>query len=367
VKRSSSPSDADPFAFLVACGPVAALTTRQAWVQTLLEVEAALVGAQADAGVAPLAAAGAIARACDVGRYDVDAIVAEAGLGGNLVIPLLPRVREIVGPEHAALVHRDATSQDVMDAAAALVVRRCADAAADGLAAARRDVAGLADRHGGAPMIARTLGRHAVPTTFATVTDRWRDGLDEAVTALATTRRGPVWLGGPAGDGTSYGPQHEAVLAAFGARLDLDVAAGPRHAQRATTARAAGAWGVAAAAVAKVALDVVLLAQDDVAELSEEAPGAGGSSSMPHKRNPVAAIAARAAAMQVPGLVATLLHAAGGGEWERAAGAWHAEWPALQALLRATGSSAEWLRRSLARVVVHPERMAANLARRAEP
>ena len=124
----------------------------------------------------------------------------------------------------------------------------------------------------------------------------------------------------------------------------------------------AGAWGLAASTVAKLALDVVLLAQDDVGELAEVAPGAGGSSSMPHKHNPIAAISARAAAMQVPGFVATLLTAAGSGEWERAAGAWHAEWPALDGLLRATGSATWWLRTSLERLVVDPARMAANLA-----
>ena len=138
-----------------------------------------------------------------------------------------------------------------------------------------------------------------------------------------------------------------------------------RHTQRNATADVAGAWGLAAASVAKVALDVVLLAGSDVGELAELADGAGGSSSMPHKHNPVAAISARAAAMQVPGLVPTLLHAAGSHELERAAGAWHAEWPAINQLLRSTGSAVDWLRTSLDRLVVDPDRMAANLARSA--
>jgi adenylosuccinate lyase len=135
------------------------------------------------------------------------------------------------------------------------------------------------------------------------------------------------------------------------------------HTQRGASAEIAGAWGLAAAAVAKVALDIVLLSQSDVGEVSERAEGAGGSSSMAHKHNPIAAVCARAAAMQTPGLVSTLLHAAGGHELERAAGAWHAEWPALDQLLRVTGSAADWLQTSLDRLVVHPDRMAANLAR----
>ena len=120
--------------------------------------------------------------------------------------------------------------------------------------------------------------------------------------------------------------------------------------------------GAAAAASAKVGLDVVVAAQDDVGEISERAEGSGGSSSMPHKRNPIAAISARAAAMQTPGLVATLLTAAGSGEGERAAGAWHAEWPALHGLLRSTGSAVHWIGESLRRVHVDTTRMAANLA-----
>lgn len=363
MSPSSSPSD-DPFAFLTATGSIPRLTSRRAWIAGLLEVEAALAGAQADVGELSLSAAGAVAAACDIARYDVDAIVEEAALGGNLVIPLLPRLRAIVGGEHAGAVHRDATSQDIVDAATALVVRNCADLLAAGLGDSARIVAALAAAHGDAPMIARTLGQHAVPTTFATVTGRWADGLAAAGAAVTAASRQPVGLGGPSGDGTGFGPQHDAIAEHFASRLGLPGVTAARHAQRSGTASVAGAWGVAAAASAKIGLDIVLLAQDDIGELAEVAPGAGGSSSMPHKHNPIAAIAARAAAMQVPGLVATLLHAAGSGELERAAGAWHAEWPALNGLLRATGSAAQWLHTSLGRLVVDPARMADNLARR---
>lgn len=360
MSPSSSPSD--PFAFLVAAGPVARETSARAWVAAVLEVEAALAGAQADTGVLALSSAGAIARACDVGRFDVDAVVEEAALGGNLVLPILPRLRAIVGEAVAADVHRQATSQDIVDAANAVVVRRCAGIVATGLRGAARHAGTLEATYGRAPMIARTLGRHAVRTSFTTVTARWREGLGDAADALDRTARPHVWLGGPSGDGTSFGPHREAVLRAFAARLDLGVAAGSQHAQRTWISEAAGAWGTASAACAKVGLDVVTLAGDDIGELCEVAEGAGGSSSMPHKQNPIAAISARAAAMQVPGLVATLLTAAGAGESERAAGAWHAEWPALHRLLRATGSAVHWTGESLRRLQVDPNRMAANLA-----
>jgi 3-carboxy-cis,cis-muconate cycloisomerase len=363
---SPSSSSSDPFGYLVATGPVAELTAARAWVEALLEVEAALAGAQADAGEVPLGAAGGIARACDVARYDVDAVVTEAALGGNLLIPLLPRLRAIVGADDAGYVHRGATSQDIVDAATALVVRRCAEVVVSSLHRLSRVVADLAAAHGEAPMVARTLGQHAVATTFSTVTDRWVDGLTAAVAALDRTARPAVWLGGPSGDGTSFGGRRAEVLRQFAERLDLPIAASSTHAQRSWVADVAGAWGLVAAVAGKVALDVVVLAQSDVGELAELAEGAGGSSSMPHKHNPIAAISARATAMQAPGLVATVLQAAGGGESERAAGAWHAEWPALNQLLRATGSAVHWVGASLQRLRVDTARMAANVARSEE-
>jgi 3-carboxy-cis,cis-muconate cycloisomerase len=360
---SPSSSSSDPFRFLTGAGPVAALTSARAWVEAVLEAEAALAGAQADAGDIPLGAAGNIARACDVARVDVDAVVDEAAGGGNLLIPLITRLQAIVGPEDAGYVHRHATSQDMVDAATAVVVLRCAELVSAQLRRASRVAIDLGRTAGETPMVARTLGQHAVPTTFATVTDRWCDALTAAAGTLDRTAHQRVWLGGPSGDGSSFGARHEAILRHFAARLSLDVAPASRHAQRAWVADVAGAWGLAAAQCAKVGLDVVQLGQSDVGELSERADGAGGSSSMPHKHNPIAAISARAAAMQAPGLVATLLTAAGSGEGERAAGAWHAEWPALNALLRTTGSAVHWISESLRRLHIDTARMATNAAR----
>ncbi len=294
---------------------------------------------------------------------DVEAVVDEAAGGGNLVIPLIPRLQAIVGPEDAGYVHRGATSQDIVDAATAVVVQRCAERVSEQLRHASRLAIDLGRTAGATPMIARTLGQYAVPTTFDTVTGRWVDGLAAAAGTLDRTATQRVWLGGPSGDGRSFGPRREDILRHFAKRLELEVAPASRHSQRSWIADVAGAWGLVAAACGKVGLDVVLLAQGDVGEVAERADGAGGSSSMPHKHNPIAAISARAAAMQSPGLVTTLLAAAGSGESERAAGAWHAEWPALHGLLRATGSAVHWIDTSLSRLHVDTARMAANLAR----
>ena len=171
-----------------------------------------------------------------------------------------------------------------------------------------------------------------------------------------------VQLGGPVGDLGSFGEHGQVIAERMADGLGLGAPAGPWHTQRAPIAAAAGTWGLAAASLGTVALDILLLAQSDVAEVAERSAGAGRSSSMVHKRNPIAAVSARAAAMQAPGLVATLLQCAGGHELQRAAGAWHAEWPALNALLRATGSAAHWLAVSIERLVVDEARMAANLA-----
>ena len=173
-------------------------------------------------------------------------------------------------------------------------------------------------------------------------------------------------LGGPVGDGASYGPRAGDVAADVAARLGLVVPERPWSTMRTPIARIAGTWAIVATVVGDVATQLLALMASDVGELGERADGAGGSSSMAHKHNPVAAISARAAAMQVPGLVATLLHAAGGHDFERASGSWHAEWPALNALLRSAGAAVDWLATSLDRVVVDRERMAANLARRRE-
>ena len=353
----------DPFAFLIARGPIAEVTTQTAWLQAMLDVEAALADAQAAVEIIPADAAAAIAAACQAEHFDVEAVFEEAALGGVPVIGLVERLRAAVVGDAADHVHRGATSQDIMDTAVMLVVGRCSALAAAQLEAAADVVDHLGQEFGDAPMIGRTLGQYAVATRFSTVTGRWRDALDEAATELRSLVEGlPVQLGGPVGDSTSLGAD-VAIAGGVAQRLDLVVPARPWHTQRTPIARIAGAWGLTAAALSAVATQIVMLTASDVGELAEHADGAGGSSSKAHKHNPVAAISARAAATQVPGLVGTLLHAAGGHEFERAAGAWHAEWPALNAMLRSTGSAIDWLATSLQRITVDPEQMIVNLAK----
>jgi 3-carboxy-cis,cis-muconate cycloisomerase len=362
MSPSSSPSDGGPFDFLVSRGPAAEATSSTAWLTAMIEVEAALAHAWAEVLAAPPETSRAIGQACALAPGDVEAVFASAELGGNPVIPLVSLLRERAGPA-ADLVHRGATSQDIFDTAAMLVVRRCSDLVRDRLVAVRSAAAAIARSHGTTAVIGRTLLQHAVPTTFGAIVDRWIAGLDAARAEIGRVDADlPLQLGGPVGDRSTFGEQFGSVVALVAARLTLVAPIVSWHTQRAPTAAVAGAWGLAASAIGAIALDIVLLAQSDVGEVAERAEGAGGSSSMAHKHNPVAAISARAAVMQTPGLAMTLLTAAGSHELERAAGAWHAEWPALNGLLRATAAAVDWLGISLERLVIDEERMAANLA-----
>jgi 3-carboxy-cis,cis-muconate cycloisomerase len=348
---------------VLARGPVAAAVADGAWLQAMLDVEAALARAEATAGVIPGEAAEAIARACRAEDFDAAELGAAAASSGNPVVPLARALAERVGGDAARHVHRGATSQDVLDSAAMLVAHRALGPLLADLRAAADTAAGLADVHRATPMAGRTLLQHAVPVTFGLLAAGWLAGLDATAAELerVRTQQLAVQLGGASGTLAALGDAGPAVLAGLARELGLAEPALPWHTERSRIGALAGALGTAAGAIAKPAGDIVLLAQTDVGEV-HEAGGRGGSSTMPHKRNPIAAISARACARQAPGLVATLL-AAAEQELQRAAGAWHAEWRPLGELLRSTGSAAAWLRDALEHLVADPDAMRANLAR----
>lgn len=334
--------------------------TDTAWLQAMLDTEAALALAQADVGLVDRDAAEAIAAVCVAERYDVDRLGAEATAVGNPAAPLVRAVTAQV-PDHAARhVHLGATSQDVVDTAAMLVTRDALDAVLADLSATTDRLAALAAEHRDTVQVGRTLLQQALPTTFGLVAAGWLTGIASAAGALAAVRpRLAVQLGGAVGTLASLGAAGPAVRAAMARRLALAEPLLPWHTERDRVAEIACAFGRVCSSVGKVAGDVVLLAQTEVGEVTESADGAGGSSTMPHKRNPIAAVLARAAAAQAPGLVATLLAATP--EHQRGAGPWHAEWRPLTELLRTTGSAAHWVRAGLARLEVDTERMRSNV------
>ena len=329
--------------------------TDAAWIEALLAVEVALSRAAARHGLVAGEDAERISAAA--ARSDVDAVaLAKAAVeGGNPVIPLVRLLREAAGPAGAA-VHPGATSQDIMDTAIVLLVRRAAEPLRADLRAAAEAAAGLALAHRDTPMMARTLAQQALPTTFGLVAAGWAAGLDTALRDLAARVDAlPVQFGGAAGTLAGSSPAVADTLAEL---LGVAPQGVPWHTERTRIGALAGALGVAAGACAKPATDVVLLAQTEVGEVSEGAPG--DSSSMPHKRNPIAAVTARASARRAPGLVATLL-AAMDHEHQRGAGPWHAEWATLVDLLATTGGAAARLRTCLEGLEVHPEAMRRNL------
>ncbi|MEJ2867185.1 lyase family protein [Actinomycetospora sp. OC33-EN08] len=342
---------------ILARGATREAVSDPAWLAALLEVEAALALASADAGVLDDAVAGTIAAACAPDRVDAAALAVDAAASGNPVVPLVAGLRAALrsdgADDAAAAVHRGATSQDVLDTAAMLVARRAVGAVAADLAAAAGSAAALAAAHRDTPAAGRTLLQQAAPVTVGLRAAGWAAGLDGAVAALRRWRPA-VQLGGAVGTLAAFAGHGVAVRAALARRLDLDEPTLAWHTERGRVAELAGVLGRAGAAVGSVATDLVLLAQTEVGEVREDVPGRGGSSTLPHKRNPVGAVSARAASVAAPGLVASVLTAASGHEYERAAGPWHAEWAPLRELIRTTGSGAAWLADSLANLVVEP-------------
>ena len=331
-----------------------------AWLAALLEAERALATAGAAAGAIPASAAEAIAGRCRPELFD-PARLAEAGRSAaNPVEPLVRELADAVGGDAAAYVHRGATSQDIMDSAAMLVSRRALRIARVSLDAATARCAELAREHRSTPMAARTLLQQAVPTTFGLKCAGWLVALLDARASLERIERERLaaQLGGAGGTLAALGDRGTEVARLFAGELGLAEPGLPWHADRQRIAELGSALATAAGAAAKIAGDVVLLSQTEVAEVRESAGGA--SSTMPQKRNPAASVRAVACARQARGHAAVLL-AATEGEHERAAGAWQSEWAALSGALACAGGALANIAEALAGLQVDPARMRDNL------
>jgi 3-carboxy-cis,cis-muconate cycloisomerase len=344
------------FAPLFVPRPLRDAVADAAWLEAMLDAERALANAASLAGVVPAAAAAEIAEACVPGRYDLDELCEQGRAVGNPAEPLVRALREQVGGDSARWVHFGATSQDVLDSAAMLVARNAVALIRTELDGVADACARLAEEHRDTETAARTLLQQAVPTTFGLRAAGWLVAVLDARASLGSLVL-PAQLGGAAGTLAPFGEKGIEVLDRFAAELELAVPPLPWHTRRAPVARLAGALAAAAAACAKIGLDVVLLAQTEVGEVSEGA--GGGSSTMPQKRNPARAVLARACARGVRAQAAVL--AAGEHELERAAGAWQAEWPALTEALGLAGGAAAAIRECLEGLEVDTARMRANM------
>ena len=327
-----------------------------AWLAAMLQAERALARSEALLGVIPGEAAAAIAQACDPAAFDLAVLLAEGRSVGNPVEPLVRAVKERVGEGSARWVHFGATSQDILDTAAMLVTRRSSGLICAELGRVAAACAALAEDHRDTPMAGRTLLQQAVPTTFGAKAAGWLLGVLAPLDGLRSFRF-LAQLGGAAGTLSALGGRGPEVVAAYAAELELDVPSFPWHALRRPWVELAGLLDETANACSKIGLDVILLAQTEVAEAAE-ATG-GRSSTMPHKRNPVRATLARASARIVHANARLL--AEGEHEHERAAGAWHAEWTALSDALAQAGGAAASIRECLEGLEVDPERMRENM------
>jgi 3-carboxy-cis,cis-muconate cycloisomerase len=352
AKRCSLPFDA-----LFVPAALREAVSDRAWLEAMLTAERALAVAEADIGVIPTAAAQAVAGACRPERYDPEALAEQGRRVGNPAEPLVRALREQVGGEAAQYVHWGATSQDVMDTAAVLVAqaaRELVDGDVGGVAAA---CARLADEHRGTVLAARTLLQQATPTTFGLKAAGWLVAVVHARVGLRRVEL-PVQLGGASGTLAALGDRGVEVLEAYARELALPEPAVPWHTTRLPFAELGAALSTVAGVAEKIALDLQLLGQTEIAEVRE--PGDGGSSTMPHKRNPVGSTLARACALRARA-AAGVLTVAPAHEHERAAGAWHAEWGALSDALAFTGGAVSWVRQTLDGLEVDAERMRENV------
>ncbi|MDF2818816.1 MAG: 3-carboxy-cis,cis-muconate cycloisomerase [Stenotrophomonas rhizophila] len=323
---------------------VDALFTDAARLQAMLDVEAALARAQGRCGVIPAEALAPIQAACKAELYSMDALAAGTALGGNPAIPLVKALTATVrrhDADAARWVHWGATSQDIIDSGAVLQLRAALDHVQARVQVLCAALAGLADAERGTGLPGRTLLQQAVPVTFGLKAAGWLDALQRSQRRLQALRSDTLVLqfGGAAGTLASLQTRGLEVAEALAAELQLPVPALPWHASRDRIAELGSAFALLTGTLGKIATDIVLLMQSEVAEAFEPAAeGKGGSSAMPHKRNPVGCVAAIAAATRVPGLLSTLF-AAMPQPHERAAGQWHAEWETVPEIVRLCAGS----------------------------
>ncbi len=351
---------------LFGAGEAAAMFEDRARLQGMLDFEAALAHAEARVGVIPAAAAPPIAKHCRVDFFDIPKLAAATARAGNPANPLVKQLTALVAVEDAEAaryVHWGATSQDVMDTGLVLQLRPFLVLIDRDLARLSNGLARLADVHRATPLVGRTWMQHALPITFGLKAAGWLDAIDRHRTRLVElgARALALQFGGAAGTLAALGERGLAAAEALAKELDLALPALPWHANRDRIVEVAAVLGLIVGTLGKMARDVSLLMQTDVGEAFEPAAeGRGGSSTMPHKRNPVTAAIVLAAATRAPGLVATML-AASVQEHERGLGGWHAEWETLPELCMLSAGALRQMAETIDGLEIDPTRMRVNI------
>jgi 3-carboxy-cis,cis-muconate cycloisomerase len=336
----------------------------ESMVQAMLDFESALAKAQAKLGVIPSVAADAIAASARAAHFDAARLAREAREHATVAIPLVQALRShvrAVDAEASRFVHWGATSQDVADTALILALKRAVPILAADHRRLDAALATLSAEHASSVMLARTLLQPASPTTFGLKAAHWVAALRRGWARVEREHEGAMLLqlGGAAGTLAAMGDRGLDVAAAVADELGLAAPAAPWHTDRDRLAALVAALGVYTGTLGKVARDVSLLMQDEVAEAAE--PG-GSSSTLPHKRNPAAAAITLAAATRMPSLVSAFLSGMVQ-EHDRAVGGWHAEWPTVAAVVQAAGAGLAALAAAVEGLTVDPDRMRANIER----
>ncbi len=338
----------------------------RACLQGMLDFEAALARAEARAGVVPSPAAVAITGKCKAELFDVEALAQGAKLAGNIAIPLVRALTNLVAQDDkdaARYVHWGATSQDAIDTGLVLQLREALKLIAADLDRLTTGLAELAKKHRSTIVVGRTWMQQALPTTFGVKVAGWLDAVDRHRQRLRETERRVFVLqfGGAVGTLAALGTRGSEVAETLAGELGLGLPDVPWHSHRDRVAEVATTLGLCVGTLGKIARDISLHAQTEIGEVFEPAvEGRGGSSTMPHKRNPVTSAVVVAAALRVPGLVNTMLTAMVQEE-ERGLGGWHAEWETLPEIVRLTAGALRQMTETAPRLEIDAERMKENL------
>ncbi|UVL47402.1 3-carboxy-cis,cis-muconate cycloisomerase [Pseudomonas moraviensis] len=338
----------------------------QGRVQAMLDFEAALARAEARVGLIPSSAVAPIAAACDARLYDFAALGEAIATAGNSAIPLVKALGKQIASSDAEAeryVHLGATSQDVMDSGLVLQLRQALALIEDQLTHLADSLTGQAQRFATTPLAGRTWLQHATPVTLGMKIAGWLGAVTRSRQRLRELKPRLLVLqfGGASGTLAALGEQGLPIAQALAEELQLRLPEQPWHTQRDRIVEFGAVLGLIAGSLGKFGRDISLLMQTEAAEVFEPAaPGKGGSSTMPHKRNPVGAAVLIGAATRVPGLVSTLFSAMPQ-EHERSLGLWHAEWETLPEICCLVSGSLQQARLLADGLEVDAARMARNL------
>lgn len=341
---------------------IASVTSSLNWVQKMVEVECAIAVAQAEMNIIPAEAAAEINELRHGHRLDPTDLGRGARSGGTPVIPLVRMLTEKLSDSSKPWIHYGATSQDILDSATMLICKESIEVIFTDLVKIGNALSELAKENREVPMVGRTLLQHALPTTFGLKASIWLSGEISAGDSLARVYREDLALqfGGAGGTLAALGDSGIAVGKRVADLLKLQFPIMPWHAQRQRFAQIGSSLTLVIGSHAKIATDVALGSQAEIAEIAESLGDGGGSSAMPQKINPVGAVVVNAAFRRAQGLIPVLFGCLVA-ENERGASEWQAEWQTLKDLIQLAGGASNRTAQTISNLVVDKEKMLDNL------